>query len=115
MQQVFIEKIEQLGSKLNTSWTTSTHDERQQALALIVRSSGETSHFHIFQHLVFDLASIVNRFQEVAVLEALDAVRVRNAAFSDEMSVSAIASVYRHEAFGSSNVPTPTTSLSYGK
>jgi hypothetical protein len=80
MKQVLIEQIEQLSSEFDTSGTTTTDNERQQTPALLVGSSGQTSLFHIIQHLVLDPASIVNGLQEVAVLETLDTVWVCHAA-----------------------------------
>lgn len=80
MQQILVEQIKQLSGKLDTSRATTTHNKRQQAFALLVGGRGKTSQFHVLQDLVLDPASIVNSLQEVAMLQTLDAVRVRDAA-----------------------------------
>lgn len=60
MQQILVEQIKQLSGKLDTSRATTTHDERQQALALLVSGCGQTSQFHVLQDLVLDLASVID-------------------------------------------------------
>lgn len=80
MEQVLVEKIEQFRGKLHTSGTTTADHKRQQTLAFLVTGGGQTGQFHVLQHLVFDLARIVNGFQEVAVLETFHAMRIRQAA-----------------------------------
>lgn len=80
MEQILVEQIEQLGSEFDTSRATTADNERQQAPALLVTSSGETGLFHVIQHLVLNLSSVVNGLQEVAVLETLDTVWICHAA-----------------------------------
>jgi hypothetical protein len=79
-EQIFIEKIEQLSSKFDTGWTTTTNDKGQQASALFIGGGRKTGLLHVLQHLVLDATSIVNRLQEVTILEALDTMRIRHTA-----------------------------------
>lgn len=108
IEQVLIQQVVQLGSELNTSGTTTTDHEGKQTSALLVGRSRKTGQLHVLQHLVLDPASIINSFQEVTVLETLDSMWVCNTSWKTIKNL-------RHETFRGMNIPTPTTSLSYGR
>lgn len=59
-KQIFIEEIEQLSSKFDTGWATTTNDKGQQTSALFIGGSRKAGLLHVLQYLVLDAASIVN-------------------------------------------------------
>lgn len=78
-KQVLVQQVKQLRRKLDTSGTAATDNKRQQTLAVLVTGGRQTGHLDIFQDLVLDSPGIVDCFQMVTVLEALDTMRVRHA------------------------------------
>lgn len=76
VKKVLVEQIEQLRGELNTRRASTANNKRQETLALVITSRGQAGKFHVLQNLVLNLPGIVDRLQEVAVVESLNAVGV---------------------------------------
>lgn len=84
VKKVLVEQIEQLRGELNTRRASTANNKRQETLALVITSRGQAGKFHVLQNLVLDLPGIVDRLQEVAVVESLNAVGVGNTTYRSE-------------------------------
>lgn len=110
VKKVLVEQIEQLRGELNTRRASTANNKGQETLALVITSRGQASKFHVLQNLVLDLPGIVDRLQEVAVVESLNAVGVGYTTYRIGELVSR--NITPTEGERVSNVPTPITNLS---
>lgn len=76
VKKVLVEQIEQLRSELNASRAATADNEGQKSLTLLVTGRRQAGKLHVLQNLVLNLPGIINRLQEVAVVQSLDAVGV---------------------------------------
>jgi hypothetical protein len=82
--EIFVEHVVQFGGKFDTGWTTSADDKGEQATSLFIGRGWEGSGFEVADDFVADQACIGNVFEEVAVFETFDTVRVSHGADTDD-------------------------------
>ncbi len=85
--EVFVEHVVELGGEFDAGWAAAGDDEGEEAATLFVGGGGEAGDFEVSDDLVADKAGVADVFEKVAMLEAVDAVGVRDAADSDDQLV----------------------------